>query len=945
MRKSLLLAAAAILGISGLASAKQVGPAAAVSQLTDGGTYYIYDSHNISDKRHAMLHVVESDGKYVATYNAAITPESAVTEAPAIDYVWVAVADGTNWKFKNLSTGRYIMGSDNAEMSDDVAAAQSLTLKEYGASNIFQVQKPNGQGFDKNAGNTGLLYWAGGHPIEFYEAVPNDDATAYTIKTATNTDVNVTFVTAEGAPISVASLTGPVGETYTITLPAFYATDDELTGTYGEDDVDLDITVYESYPFVVSESLDDLKWQTVQQHATYCQNNGKSGHAWMYEGADADVRVHHMNFVASEEAVADEYLWAFVGNRTDGFKIYNKKAGTDKTLWRQDANSICRVGTPAEGASDVWYVFASRTNIDTQTFCCFNQNDGQYINVQNWDGDTFGNGYNQNVREYGKLNKWGDADQGSTCWFSTRPADPVIEYLEGAFTYPTDIVGGYTAEDAAALKADFDAVKENRFDAEAALALIPSFKEKQIAFDTNKYYRLRNFQYSTYLYEDNIYDDTIGEMWGDITDATDNLFSIVKFEPVEGSENEYNINLADKYFHEVTSYSQPLTLVEKELAGKYSVNKADNMPAFYIKGTNHLDDGYNAYHCLHVGNYQGEPSNVVTWEPGANATWWYLVPANDFTVATDDNGIAMGYFPFPVKAKYPEDDLLNYVVEKESLVDAPNYMTLVPGAVVPAYTPVIITSSDTNVTLLIADEAEADTEVTNVLEGTLRAKQINSPDYYLGTKDNVVGFYAAPEAPAPVETPETPEEGNENENEPAAQADEAEGEGETPAEPAAPTAYKVATNGIYLPAANTAAQAEWYAIKDAEIGVTGLTISEEAVTIVEGETATLTATLEPADAINGEEIVWTSSNEAVATVTNGIVTAVAEGTATITAAANGFTAECTVTVTAKPEEPIESGLQTITAGSVAKAYDLQGRKVTKASKGLYIINGQKTLVK
>ena len=59
----------------------------------------------------------------------------------------------------------------------------------------------------------------------------------------------------------------------------------------------------------------------------------------------------------------------------------------------------------------------------------------------------------------------------------------------------------------------------------------------------------------------------------------------------------------------------------------------------------------------------------------------------------------------------------------------------------------------------------------------------------------------------------------------------------------------------------------------------------------------LTATLTPAEATT--EVVWTSSDENVATVVNGKVTAVGVGTATITATAGvGVEATCAVTVTA-----------------------------------------------
>ena len=87
--------------------------------------------------------------------------------------------------------------------------------------------------------------------------------------------------------------------------------------------------------------------------------------------------------------------------------------------------------------------------------------------------------------------------------------------------------------------------------------------------------------------------------------------------------------------------------------------------------------------------------------------------------------------------------------------------------------------------------------------------------------------------------------------------------------------------------------------------VTGLTLSQtEAAMTVGGDALTLTATVAPANATN-KTVTWTTSNASVATVANGVVTAVGAGTATITATAtNGTaatsddkTATCTVTVT------------------------------------------------
>lgn len=80
--------------------------------------------------------------------------------------------------------------------------------------------------------------------------------------------------------------------------------------------------------------------------------------------------------------------------------------------------------------------------------------------------------------------------------------------------------------------------------------------------------------------------------------------------------------------------------------------------------------------------------------------------------------------------------------------------------------------------------------------------------------------------------------------------------------------------------------------------VTGVTTSPDKMTLVKGESQTLSTEILPSNATN-QKVTYTSSNAKVATVDeNGKVTAVGEGTATITVTTEdgGFTAICTVTV-------------------------------------------------
>ena len=88
-----------------------------------------------------------------------------------------------------------------------------------------------------------------------------------------------------------------------------------------------------------------------------------------------------------------------------------------------------------------------------------------------------------------------------------------------------------------------------------------------------------------------------------------------------------------------------------------------------------------------------------------------------------------------------------------------------------------------------------------------------------------------------------------------------------------------------------------------DVPVTGVTLSQTELSLTEGGTAQLTATVLPETATN-RNVTWSSNAPGVATVnSSGKVTAVSAGTATITVttADGGFTATCTVTV--RPDIP------------------------------------------
>lgn len=91
-------------------------------------------------------------------------------------------------------------------------------------------------------------------------------------------------------------------------------------------------------------------------------------------------------------------------------------------------------------------------------------------------------------------------------------------------------------------------------------------------------------------------------------------------------------------------------------------------------------------------------------------------------------------------------------------------------------------------------------------------------------------------------------------------------------------------------------------VKEKPVPVTGVSLSEESITINIGESYTLTATVSPENA-SEKSVAWYSSHEEVATVSKGVVTAVGAGSTTITVYTKDGkkTATCEVNVNGRKE--------------------------------------------
>ncbi|MCI7575458.1 MAG: Ig-like domain-containing protein, partial [Bacteroidales bacterium] len=146
---------------------------------------------------------------------------------------------------------------------------------------------------------------------------------------------------------------------------------------------------------------------------------------------------------------------------------------------------------------------------------------------------------------------------------------------------------------------------------------------------------------------------------------------------------------------------------------------------------------------------------------------------------------------------------------------------------------------------------------------------------------------------------------------------------------------------VYFDLANTSTtngivwidKIEFYAAPTENVPATAISIDKTALSIENYKnTVALTATVTPDNAT--DEIVWTSANEEIATISKmGVITALKEGTVTLTATAGSVNATCELTVTAP------TVLTCAQAVEIAKAVSANN---VKAENGKYVVRGYMT---
>ena len=308
------------------------------------------------------------------------------------NYYWVPTVNAENNTIvlKNVGTEKYLSG---AAVADEPSNA---TLEVLGSGQFKIVV--NDVTIHANGHNSGN--GTSGNIVSWNTGINNASAWSFVEQRDPDAAIPVTInysFTYGGVEKYTQSTTTIVGDEYPAITTAFpfgvsAVKPEGVIPNEGIVDgvITVEIPLTVKLPFVpAADNQSITKWYYIQMHSSPGYGKYLQDMVEYIEWLDPSV----------DEADRDSYTWAFVGNVFDGFKLLNKKAGTDKAV---NSNGE---GNPALGDYEtavVWQIKPSRINKDEEHFC-FQFPEGNYMNAQS-----------------GKIAFWSDADQGSTMWVTER---------------------------------------------------------------------------------------------------------------------------------------------------------------------------------------------------------------------------------------------------------------------------------------------------------------------------------------------------------------------------------------------------------------------------------------------------------------------------------------------------------------------------------------------
>lgn len=687
-------------------------------------------SNDAASHVYAIKNVGAANGNYVCINGAGFNATKTMSNI-AFFKVEAGSAEGqyylysvTNNKYVSYSgtgksAGVVVFANDRASAKQWKIALESGQTEKY---DISPVDAPNiGWNWVGGVGNQ-LGFWDNG-----------DGASSWTFDAAINVTINYAL---NGTTVSAQkngyALPGYTKET--VGSPFVYTKVSSMSPeTTAEGTTEYTINLAENLPFVKSENFDNAKWYLMDMHSNDYVLNGKN-YMWTYVAADQDVTLPQvvMNY---ETEITDNMLWCFVGDVFNGFKIYNKAAGSTMTLRKAETGNKAAVMSATDDHNQ-FKLYPTTTAI-ANGFCFKLDGDDYYINTQKPDG------FESKV-----LRGWNEADGGSTCRvfapnkFVADAARPYNNLYVKASELPAGAIGtnSYLEEgnNLETLKSQYAAATAEDYTNEQVQALVETMKKVNAAaanettVEAGKYYRLYNAKDKKYLC---VRATNNAQM---TTDASMGkaVSSVVTFADAE--TGRFRMKVEGKTFGKYVTYNRAITLEEDNSGakGSYVVAHTGTTFTFYDYASN------NAHSYLHCNNVGGA-GNVVGWEAlgEISPSYWHVIEATDVEIdmtAQGDKKYASAYLPFGVS------NVAGATAYTGALNAEKNAIDMTATTAVPANTGFVLVGTENKATLTIgtADAISGTNALTGSNFNTALTDATRANYLVFGVNAGTVGFYA-----------------------------------------------------------------------------------------------------------------------------------------------------------------------------------------------------------
>lgn len=716
-----------------LLTASTTGAFAGTFTTSDGATSHVY----------AIKNVGGANGNYVCIKDAGF---NATKMADNIAYFKVEAgsAEGQYYLYC-VSNNKYVSysGTGTSEgvvvFADDKASAKQWKIAlESGQTEKYDISPVDAPNIGWN--------WVGGvgHQLGFWGN--GDGNSSWTFDAVVeNATVSIKFNSTEVDSKSYNYLA--VGLVKTAMPVLNYTTAASMVPeTVVEGTTAYTVNLAENLPFVKSENFDNAKWYLMDMHCNDSGNDdvnsGRKHYMWTYVAADQDVTLPQM-VLNDETKITDNMQWCFVGDVVNGFKIYNKAAGSTLTLRKASIGNNDAAGNTASVMSTTddhnQFKLYPTTEGIANGFCFKLDGDDYYVNTQQTDPKD----WNTKV-----LRGWNKTDGGSTCRvfapnkFVADAARPYNNLYVKASKLPAGAIGAnsYLEEgnNLETLKSQYAAATAEGYTTGQVNALVKTMKNVNAAaanettVEAGKYYRLYNATDKKYLC---VRATNNAQM---TTDASMGkaVSSVVTFADAENGR--FLMKVEGKTFGKRKGNYVPITLEgdDSKEKGSYAVAHTGTTFTFYDYASNVSDRSY--LHC----NNAGDAGNVVGWEVlgKISPSYWHVIEATDVEIdmtAQGDKKYASAYLPFAVSSVADATAYTGALNTEKTAID----MTATTS--VPANTGFVLVGTADKATLTIgtADAISGTNALTGSNFNTALTDATRANYLVFGVNDSKVGFY------------------------------------------------------------------------------------------------------------------------------------------------------------------------------------------------------------